>query len=54
MSYVLAVKCTEPLAVAASQGPVRDTAEQLATGVAAERWVTGAKAAGCTTGPGSS
>jgi DDE superfamily endonuclease len=40
VSYVLAVKCTEPLAVAASQAPVRATAEQLATGVAAERWVT--------------
>jgi SRSO17 transposase len=40
LSYVLAVKCTEPLAVAASEGPVRGTAEQLAAAVPAERWVT--------------
>jgi SRSO17 transposase len=36
---VLAVKGTEPLAAAASQGPVRATAEQLAAAVPAEQWV---------------
>ena len=40
VSYVLAIKCTQPLAVAASQGPVRATAERLAASVPAEQWVT--------------
>jgi SRSO17 transposase len=39
VSYVLAVKGTEPLAAAASQGPVRATAEHLAEAVPAEQWV---------------
>jgi hypothetical protein len=43
VAHVLAVKCTEPLAVA---GPVRIAAEQLAVGVPAERWV------GCSAGDG--
>jgi SRSO17 transposase len=40
VSYVLAVKCTEPLAVSGPDGPVRATAEQLAAAVPAEQWVT--------------
>jgi SRSO17 transposase len=40
VSYVLAVKCTEPLAIPGPDGPVRATAEQLAVAVPAERWVT--------------
>jgi SRSO17 transposase len=38
LSYVLAVKCTEPLRPA--DGPTRATAEQLAARVPAEQWVT--------------
>jgi len=37
LSYVLAVKCTEPLRPAA--GSTRATAERLAAGVSAEQWV---------------
>jgi SRSO17 transposase len=37
VGYVLAVKCTEPLAIG---GLVRASAEQLAAGVPAEQWVT--------------
>ena len=40
VSYVLAVKCTEPLAISGPEGPVRATAEQLAAAVPAEQWVT--------------
>jgi SRSO17 transposase len=59
VSYVLAVKCTEPLVVRGLDGPVRASAERLAAAVAAEQWVTasagqGAKGRRCTTGPGSS
>jgi SRSO17 transposase len=39
VSYVLAVKCTESLAVLGPDGLGRATAEQLAAGVPAERWV---------------
>ena len=38
LSYVLAVKCTEPLRPA--DGSARATAEQLAVGVPTEQWVT--------------
>jgi hypothetical protein len=38
--YVLAVKCTEPLAFPDPDGPVQASAERLAAGVPAERWVT--------------
>ena len=38
LSYVLAVKCTEPL-VAATAGSVRATATQLAAAVPATQWV---------------
>ncbi|HEX8858354.1 MAG TPA: IS701 family transposase [Actinomycetes bacterium] len=38
--YVLAVKCTELLGVDGPQGPVRTSAEQLATAVPAEQWIT--------------
>jgi SRSO17 transposase len=38
--HVLAVKCTQPLVVAASKGLVSTTAEQVAAAVPAERWVT--------------
>jgi SRSO17 transposase len=37
--HVLAVKCTELLAVNGPQGPMRTSAEQLAAGVAAEQWL---------------
>jgi SRSO17 transposase len=40
VSYVLAVKRTELLAITGPDGPVRASAEQLATGVPAEQWVT--------------
>jgi SRSO17 transposase len=40
VSYVLAVKCTEPLVTSGPDGPVRATAEQLAAAVPAEQWVT--------------
>jgi SRSO17 transposase len=40
VSYVLAVKCTEPLAIGGPDGLVRASAEQLAGGVPAEQWVT--------------
>jgi DDE superfamily endonuclease len=40
LSYVLAVKCTEPLAIPGPDGPVQAAAEQLAAAVPAERWVT--------------
>ena len=55
--HVLAVKCTELVAVAGPAGPVRMAAEQLAAGVLAEEWVgcsagVAPRAAGCTTGPG--
>jgi len=40
VSYVLAVKRTELLAIAGPDGPVRASAEQLAAGVLAEQWVT--------------
>ena len=40
MSYVLAVKCTEPLAIPGPDGAARATAAQLAAGVPAEQWVT--------------
>jgi SRSO17 transposase len=39
VSYVLAVKCTEPLVISGPDGPVRATAEQLAAAVPAERWL---------------
>jgi SRSO17 transposase len=39
LSYVLAVKCTEPLQPA-SQGSARATATQLAAAVSGEQWVT--------------
>jgi len=45
--HVLAVKCTELVAVAGPAGPVRMAAEQLAAGVLAEEWV------GCSAGDGS-
>jgi hypothetical protein len=44
--HVLAVKCTELVAVAGPAGPVRMAAEQLAAGVLAEEWV------GCSAGDG--
>ena len=44
--HVLAVKCTELVAVAGPAGPVRMAAEQLAAGVSAEEWV------GCSAGDG--
>jgi len=44
--HVLAVKCTELVAVAGPAGPVRMAAEQLAAGVLAEEWV------GCSAGGG--
>jgi SRSO17 transposase len=37
--HVLAVKCTELLAVDGLQGPVRTSAEQLAAAVPAEQWI---------------
>src|SRR4029450_8603029 len=37
--HVLAVKCTELLAVNGPQGPMRQSAEQLAAGVPAEQWI---------------
>jgi SRSO17 transposase len=37
--HVLAVKCTEPLAVHGPQGPMRQSAEQLAAVVPAEQWI---------------
>jgi SRSO17 transposase len=37
--HVLAVKCTELLAVDGPQGPVRTSAEQLAAAVPAEQWI---------------
>jgi SRSO17 transposase len=37
--HVLAVKCTELLAVDGPQGPVRQSAEQLAAAVPAEQWI---------------
>jgi hypothetical protein len=37
--YVLAVKCTELLEVNGAKGPVRTSAEQLATAVPAEQWI---------------
>jgi SRSO17 transposase len=40
VSYVLAVKCTEPLVISGPDGPVRATAEQLTAAVPAEQWVT--------------
>jgi SRSO17 transposase len=40
VSYVLAVKCTEPLVISGPDGPVRATAERLAAAVPAEQWVT--------------
>jgi SRSO17 transposase len=40
VSYVLAVKCTEPLVISGPDGPGRATAEQLAAAVPAEQWVT--------------
>ena len=36
---VLAVKCTEPLAVSGPQGPMRQSAEQLAAAVLAAQWI---------------
>jgi SRSO17 transposase len=39
LSYVLAVKCTEPLAIPGPNGSARASAEQLAAGVPAEQWV---------------
>jgi hypothetical protein len=38
--HVLAVKCPQPLVVAASKGLMATTAEQVAAAVPAERWVT--------------
>jgi hypothetical protein len=46
VAHVLAVKCTEPLAVADPAGQLRMAAEQLAAGVSAEWWV------GCSAGDG--
>jgi SRSO17 transposase len=40
VSYVLAVKCTQPLAVPGPDGSARVSATQLAAAVPAERWVT--------------
>ena len=40
MSYVLAIKSTEPLAIPGPDGSARVSAEQLAAAVPAERWVT--------------
>jgi SRSO17 transposase len=40
VSYVLAVKCTEPLVISGPDGPLRATTEQLAAAVPAEQWVT--------------
>jgi SRSO17 transposase len=37
--HVLAVKCTEPLAVRGPQGPTRQSAEQLAAAVPAAQWI---------------
>ena len=37
--YVLAVKCTEPLAVSGPQGPMLQSAEQLAAAVPAAQWI---------------
>jgi SRSO17 transposase len=37
--HVLAVKCTEPLAVSGPNGVVRQSAEQLAATVPAEQWI---------------
>jgi len=37
--HVLAVKCTEPLAVDGPQGPMRQSAEQLAAAVPATQWI---------------
>jgi SRSO17 transposase len=57
VSYVLAVKCTEPLEASSPNGVVRERAEQLAAAVPAEQWglpaapATAPRAAGCTTGP---
>jgi SRSO17 transposase len=39
LSYVLAVKCTELLAIPSPDGPVQATATQLAARVPAEQWV---------------
>ena len=39
VSYVLAVKRTELLAIPGPGGPVRASAEQLAAGMRAEQWV---------------
>jgi SRSO17 transposase len=39
VGHVLAVKCTELLAVDGPQGPVRTSAEQLAAAVPAEQWI---------------
>ena len=36
--HVMAVKCTELVAVAGPAGPVRMAAEQLAAGLLAEEW----------------
>ncbi len=46
VAYVLAVKCTELLGVDGPQGRLRASAEQLAAGVPAERWI------GCSAGDG--
>jgi SRSO17 transposase len=40
VSYVLAVKRTELVAIPGPGGPVRASAEQLAAGMRAEQWVT--------------
>jgi SRSO17 transposase len=37
--HVLAVKCTEPLAVDGPQGPMRQSAAQLAAAVPATQWI---------------
>jgi len=37
--HVLAVKCTQPLAVDGPQGPMRQSAEQLAAAVPATQWI---------------
>jgi SRSO17 transposase len=39
VSYVLAVKCTEPLEASSPNGVVRERAEQLAAAVPAEQWI---------------
>jgi len=39
VSYVLAVKCTELLAVDGPQGPMRQSAQQLAAAVPAAQWL---------------